>query len=172
MLAARFLHKDVPHHAVLFASDDHCRIKKYSKGEVMRYSIKTLAVGIVAFTGMIGFSGHSHSVEKPKINNFSGIVKSNKNGDFLSSQAIASTASKVGWKEYTCSYVTSYYDSGKDYPYITYITNKDKTTNGSTNDSYYLNSYQQMLVTACQTSTKKYSVYFYNTSGNWNAIKF
>ena len=61
----------------------------------MRHSIKTLAVGIVAFTAMIGFSGHSRAVEKPNINNGSGIIKSNKNGDFLSSQAISSTTDKV-----------------------------------------------------------------------------
>ena len=61
----------------------------------MRNTIKTLAVVIVAFTAMIGFSGHSRAVEKPNINNGSGIIKSNKNGDFLSSQAMASTTDKV-----------------------------------------------------------------------------
>jgi hypothetical protein len=40
--------------------------KEYLKGEVMRYQTKALAISLVAFVGMIGFSGHSRAVEKPK----------------------------------------------------------------------------------------------------------
>jgi hypothetical protein len=56
MLSVMFWHIKLLDRAVLINWGDYCCIKKYSTGEVMYNTIKTLTISVVAFAGMIGIS--------------------------------------------------------------------------------------------------------------------
>ena len=86
-----------------------------------------------------------------------------------SSRVAPNATSTVGWKTFTCSTIETYYAASY---FRVVIKNTDNSYAGYAATSSYPNNWQALMIAACSRASKTYSIYYYNTSGNWNAIRF